>query len=118
MHIGPNTKSPISLLEFGQYISDDKLFIVCDKSFFRYNNLKLTQKETAHLAITMWPKVFIVLNFNTGTYIDIMAKPKKLIFEIGKRRQVEKPEYLKLYHDTQRQNLRAEVMILYLIMIC
>jgi hypothetical protein len=42
MVIDPHTKSPISLLEFGEFIASGKMFVVCPESFYRYNNLVVT----------------------------------------------------------------------------
>lgn len=60
MVIDPHTKSPISLLEFGEFIASGKMFVVCEKSFYRYHNLVITadmygQKiyETIDEAISM-----------------------------------------------------------------
>lgn len=45
MHIQGDTKSPISLLEFGEFIGTGKLFIDVPKDFYRYNNILLTAEQ-------------------------------------------------------------------------
>lgn len=45
MYLDPTTKSPISLLEFGEFISSGKLYVAVDPSFYRYNNLVLTAEH-------------------------------------------------------------------------
>ena len=45
MHIQGDTKSPISLLEFGEFIGTGKLFIDVPKDFYRYNNVLLTAEQ-------------------------------------------------------------------------
>lgn len=42
MYIQPNSKSPISLLEFGEFIKSGKLYVYCEPTFYRYHNLALT----------------------------------------------------------------------------
>lgn len=42
MYIQPDSKSPISLLEFGEFIKTGKLYLYCEPSFYRYRNLELT----------------------------------------------------------------------------
>lgn len=37
-----NSKSPISLLELGLYAQSGKLLVFCNKSFYRYDNVRLT----------------------------------------------------------------------------
>jgi hypothetical protein len=44
MVFDPKTKSPISLLEFGEFVGSDKLITVCDSSFYRFDNLVLTAR--------------------------------------------------------------------------
>lgn len=34
-------KSPISLLEFGQFIESGKMIVVCDPTFYRYDNIRI-----------------------------------------------------------------------------
>lgn len=45
MYIDENSKSPISLLEFGEYIGTGKLITVCGKRFYRYQNLEYTARH-------------------------------------------------------------------------
>lgn len=42
MVLDPDTKSPISLLEFGEFIASGKMFVVCPETFYRYHNLVVT----------------------------------------------------------------------------
>lgn len=42
MYLQPDTKSPISLLEFGQFIGTGKLYLSCSPDFYRYSNLIIT----------------------------------------------------------------------------
>ena len=42
MYLQPDTKSPISLLEFGQFISSGRLYVACAPGFYRWRNLKIT----------------------------------------------------------------------------
>ena len=44
MYIQPDTKSPISLLEFGEFIDTGKLYACCTPEFYRYQNLAITAK--------------------------------------------------------------------------
>jgi hypothetical protein len=37
-----NSKSPISLLELGLYAQSGKLLVFCNKTFYRYDNVRLT----------------------------------------------------------------------------
>lgn len=55
MYIQADTKSPISLLEFGEFMRTGKLFLSCDSTFYRYQNLKITAKhvgQAKHLFAT------------------------------------------------------------------
>lgn len=45
MHLQGDTKSPISLLEFGEFIRSGKLFIDVPKDFYRYKNILLTAEQ-------------------------------------------------------------------------
>lgn len=40
MVIGENSKSPISLLELGQYSQSGKLVVFCNEKFYRWQNVK------------------------------------------------------------------------------
>jgi len=42
MNILPDSKSPISLLEFGLYAKEGKLFVFCPKNFYRFDNVRVT----------------------------------------------------------------------------
>ena len=42
MYLQADTKSPVSLLEFGQFIASGRLYVACDPSFYRWRNLKIT----------------------------------------------------------------------------
>ena len=42
MNILGNSKSPISLLELGLHARDGKLIVFCPKSFYRYDNVRVT----------------------------------------------------------------------------
>lgn len=42
MYLQADTKSPVSLLEFGQFIASGRLYVACDPSFYRWRNLKVT----------------------------------------------------------------------------
>lgn len=44
MFLDSNTTSPISLLEYGEYVNSGKLILVCDNRFYRYTNLLETAK--------------------------------------------------------------------------
>lgn len=48
MHIQGDTKSPISLLEFGEFIRTGKLFIDVPKDFYRYKNILLTAEQAGY----------------------------------------------------------------------
>lgn len=41
MYFDPNTKSPISLLEFGLYATSGKLMVVCPEGFWRKGNVDI-----------------------------------------------------------------------------
>ena len=41
MNFEPNTKSPISLLEFGLYANSGKMIVRCPREFYRYGNVSL-----------------------------------------------------------------------------
>ena len=41
MYFDPNTKSPISLLEFGLYATSSKLHVVCSEDFYRSGNIEI-----------------------------------------------------------------------------
>lgn len=41
MYINPNTKSPISLMEFGQFIKSKKLIICCPEGFWKREYLEV-----------------------------------------------------------------------------
>ena len=41
MYFDPNTKSPISLLEFGLYATSGKLRVVCEDGFWRKGNVDI-----------------------------------------------------------------------------
>jgi Nucleoside 2-deoxyribosyltransferase like len=41
MHIEPNTKSPITLLEFGMFADSKKLILSCPDGFYRKGNLEV-----------------------------------------------------------------------------
>lgn len=40
MNLLPDSKSPISLMELGQYASSGKLIVFCPNNFYRYDNVK------------------------------------------------------------------------------
>lgn len=42
MYLDENTKSPISLLEFGLYAQDTKLLVICGEKFWRRGNIEVT----------------------------------------------------------------------------
>jgi len=42
MNFEPNSKSPISLLELGLYAQSKKLYVFCDRRFYRFANVRLT----------------------------------------------------------------------------
>lgn len=44
MNILGNSKSPISLMELGLYAKSDKLYVICEKDFYRYTNVEETCK--------------------------------------------------------------------------
>lgn len=55
MYIQPDSKSPISLLEFGEFIKTGKLYLYCEPTFYRYRNLELTaafNKQADHVLNT------------------------------------------------------------------
>lgn len=55
MYIQADTKSPISLLEFGEFMRTGKLFLSCNSTFYRYQNLRITAKhvgQAKHLFAT------------------------------------------------------------------
>lgn len=39
MHLAPNSKSPVSLLELGMFMRNKKIILVCNDSFYRYQNV-------------------------------------------------------------------------------
>ena len=41
MHIDPNTKSPITLLEFGMFAESQKIILSCPDGFYRKGNLEV-----------------------------------------------------------------------------
>ena len=41
MFIGGSSKSPISLLELGQFISSGKMIVCCENEFYRYENVRI-----------------------------------------------------------------------------
>ena len=45
MHFVPDTMSPISLLEFGLYARNKKLFVSCPKGFWRKGNVDITSAK-------------------------------------------------------------------------
>lgn len=49
IYFDPNTKSPISLLELGILVDDDKeLFIYCPEGFYRKGNVDIVAKRNEH----------------------------------------------------------------------
>lgn len=40
MNLLPDSKSPISLMELGQYATSGKLIVFCPNNFYRYDNVK------------------------------------------------------------------------------
>ena len=51
MNILPNSKSPISLLEFGLYARSGKLVMFCTEDFYRYDNVIVTAERYKVLVI-------------------------------------------------------------------
>lgn len=45
IYIDEDSKSPVSLLEFGEYIGTGELITVCGKRFYRHQNLEYTAKH-------------------------------------------------------------------------
>ena len=41
MNILPDSKSPITLLEFGMFAKSGKLIVCCPKEFYRYGNIQV-----------------------------------------------------------------------------
>lgn len=41
MFFGDNSKSPISLLEFGLYARSKKMYVYCTKDFYRHGNIQI-----------------------------------------------------------------------------
>lgn len=41
MYITGKSKSPISLLEIGQFITSKKMIVVCEPEFYRYDNVRI-----------------------------------------------------------------------------
>ena len=48
MHLAPNSKSPVSLLELGTFMRTKKIILVVSESFYRYNNVMLTTSRYAN----------------------------------------------------------------------
>ena len=42
MYILGTSKSPISLLEMGLHTKSDKMHVICEKDFYRYDNVRIT----------------------------------------------------------------------------
>ena len=42
MYILGNSKSPISLLELGIHAKSDKMYVICENDFYRYDNVRIT----------------------------------------------------------------------------
>ena len=42
MYILGTSKSPISLLEMGLHAKSDKMHVICEKDFYRYDNVRIT----------------------------------------------------------------------------
>lgn len=42
MYILATSKSPISLLEMGLHAKDGKMHVICEKDFYRYDNVRIT----------------------------------------------------------------------------
>ncbi len=41
MYLDPKTRSPISLIEFGQYVNSGKLIVCCPEGFWRKGNIEV-----------------------------------------------------------------------------
>ena len=54
MNIVGTSKSPISLLELGLFARSGKMAVVCDPTFYRYDNVRITcRKYGVHLYPTL-----------------------------------------------------------------
>ena len=42
MYILGTSKSPISLLEMGLHAKGDKMYVICEEDFYRYDNVRIT----------------------------------------------------------------------------
>ena len=42
MYILGTSKSPISLLEMGLHARSDRMYVICEKDFYRYDNVRIT----------------------------------------------------------------------------
>lgn len=55
MYLQTGTKSPISLLEFGEFMATGKMVVSCASDFYRYQNIKITANcmgQSANLTTT------------------------------------------------------------------
>ena len=59
MYIDPNTKSPITLLEFGKYYDSGKLLIACPKGFWRRGNIEVMCKRQGLILIESLDELFV-----------------------------------------------------------
>ena len=41
MYIAGTSKSPITLLELGEFLTSGKLIVVCEEDFYRYGNVRI-----------------------------------------------------------------------------
>lgn len=69
MNILGDSKSPISLLEMGLHARDKKLFVFCPKSFYRYDNIRITC-ETYGIPL-----------YSIDDYKDNMEAIKKVMYD-------------------------------------
>lgn len=68
MYFDPSTKSPISLLEFGEFAKTEKLFVVCPDGFWKKGNIDVVCEE-----------------FGIQTYPTLKQAIKKIINKIKNR---------------------------------
>lgn len=60
MYFAPNTKSPITLLEFGLYASSNKLVVCCPKEYWRKGNVDIVCEK---YKISMYPNLVQIISY-------------------------------------------------------
>lgn len=57
LHFDPNTKSPISLLEFGLYADTGKMIVYCPEGFWRKGNVDIVCKRYDTTQVNSLPEL-------------------------------------------------------------